>query len=123
MTAFLVRLSAWNWIPYFIIAVWLGWTTYDHFVPVVRMQGEVVSKTNDSVVVHMWGRKLRDCRYIGIQGFSRVGDGDNRDMFIRRVDMPAYGTTRPQGLFDIGFWELRPLSDATRVSVWVQHSC
>jgi hypothetical protein len=123
MTKLLVRLSFWNWIPYAIIFAWVGWWAYDQFVPVVRMQGEVVSRTEDAVVVRMWGEKVRDCRFVGIQGFSRIGDGVNRDMRITRIDMPSKGETKPRGTFDIGMWELRPLKDATHVSVWVQHTC
>jgi hypothetical protein len=123
MTSLLMRLSFWNWIPYAIIAGWLGWVAYDEFVPVVRMQGELVSRTENAVVVRMWGEKVRDCRFVGIQGFSRVGDGINRDMRIKRIDLESVGETKPRGHFDIGHWQLHPLDGATHVVVWVQHSC
>jgi hypothetical protein len=123
MTSLLIRLSFWNWVPYLVIAVWLGWASYDNFMPVVRMQGEVVSRTESAVVVRMWGEKIRDCRFVGIQGFSRIGDNINRDTIIKRIDMPSEGKTKPRGTFDIGQWELYPIDGATHVSVWVQHSC
>jgi hypothetical protein len=123
MTRLLIRLSPWNWIPYAIIFAWVGWWAYDQFVPVVRMQGEVFLRTEDSVVLHMYGSKVRECRFVGIQGFSSVHGGMNRDMHIKRIDMPSEGKTKPIGVFDIGHWQLHPLAGATNVTVWVQHSC
>lgn len=101
----------------------LPYLIYDALVPVVRMQGELVSKTEDSVVVHIWGSKSRECKYLGLQAFSTGPNGNRRDANITRLDMPSAGATKPKGEFDIGNWKLWPVTGAVSVQVYVQHDC
>jgi len=117
------RLSAWNWIPYTVIAVVFAWVAWDHTAPVVVAKGELVSREPDNVVIRLAGEKKRECRYVGIQAYSKMQDDTLRDASIRRVDQMANENTRPLGKFDMGVWDIRPTTGATAVEVYVQHSC
>jgi len=123
MNRILLRLSHWNWIPYLVLAALGSWWAFDAFVPVVRWQGELVSRDADGVVVRLSGAKLRECKYINIMAYSRTAAGLNRDTVIHRVDMPAQSLTKPLGTFDMGFWDIRPVKGASSVVVYVQHAC
>ena len=46
---------------------------YDALFPVVTLKAEVVQKMPSEIVVRLSGQKNRDCRYLGIDAFSRVG--------------------------------------------------
>jgi hypothetical protein len=123
-------MDRYEWVPWALAVFGLlyGGTAplmplYDYVRPVVSMQGEIVERTADSVTLHMWGSKNRACKYIGIQGFSQVGNGPKRDTIITRLDMPSEGKTKPAGVFDIGHWRLQPVTGADHVSVYVQHDC
>ena len=96
---------------------------YDQLRPVVTMQGEIVARTPDSVTVHMWGSKNRECRYIGIQAFSHLAGGLRQDTNIERVDQHTNGRTKPAGVYDIGTWRIHPITGAQAASVYVQHDC
>lgn len=119
--------------------VWVPWTVafvgvlygglapllpfYDAVRPVVVMQGEVVSREADSVIVHIWGKKQRECRYIMLQSFSHADNGMRHDTLITRIDMPSEGKTKPLGSYDIGNWRVRPVTGASAVSIYAQHEC
>ena len=117
------RLSAWNWVPYTVIVVVFAWVAWDHFSPVVIARGELVAREPDNVVIRLAGEKKRECRYAGIQAYSKMPDDTLRDASIRRVDQMANDLTRPIGKFEMGVWDIRPTTGATAVEVYVQHSC
>jgi len=124
MNVFLLQLSRWNWVPYVVLAVFFGWQGYDTFMPVVWMHVEVSEKSADNIGVRMHGYKVRDCKYLGIQAYSINEDGiRSTDTQIRRIDTAALGMTRPKGHYDMGLWDIRPITGARGVIVFVQHSC
>ena len=123
MAEVLKRLYPWNWIPYLVLAGFSLWFVFDRYLPVVRAQGVLLSQAADSVVIALSGKKLRECRYAGLQAYSRMPDGTMRDASIKRIDQPAGGLTRPVGKFDMGQWDIRPTDGAAAVVVFVQHSC
>jgi len=123
VNATLLKLYKWNWIPYMIIAVAVGWMAFDAFVPVLWMKGDVVVKEQDHVVVNMYGWKIRECKYLGIQSYSITPEGIRNDAVIKRVDAITQGTTRPLGYYNMGNWDIRPTTGATGVVVYAQHSC
>lgn len=129
------RVNAWmdryGWVPWAIALAGLLYggvapfaPLYDAIVPVVSMQGEIVARDKDSVTVRMWGKKNRDCRFVGIQGFSKQEEaGLSRDATGQRMDMPSVGATKPTGSFEIGVWRFRPVVNAKIVEVYAQHDC
>ena len=123
MAKVLKRLYPWNWIPYLFLLGFAIWFTFDRYLPVVRAQGALLSHDSNSVVLALSGQKLRECRYAGVQAYSRMPDGTLRDATIKRIDQPAGGLTRPVGTFDMGQWDIRPTDGAAAVVVFVQHSC
>jgi len=123
MNTILLKLSRWNWIPYVIIAITAGWMAFDSFVPVLWMKGDVVAKGQDNVVINMYGWKIRECKYLGIQSYSITPEGIRNDAVIKRIDAITQGTTRPIGYYNMGNWDVRPTTEATGVVVYAQHSC
>lgn len=100
------------------------WPVYDRLFPVVEMRGQLVRFDADAAVVHITGRKLRDCKYIRIQAYTEAAEGRLRDIYIRRVDIPETGGTKATGNYDIGYWAVRPVDVAhDDVRVFVQHEC
>ena len=95
------------------------------FVPVVRMQGELVSRTPDAAIIHMWGQRLRgtECEYRDIMAFGDRAVGLPVDLYITRKDKDADNKTRPTGEYDIGLWEVRPLPGVIAVRVFSMHDC
>lgn len=93
--------------------------------PVVKMHGELIARTNDGVLIRMYGEKLRgvECRFIDIQAFGDRMVGMPIDLYIKRVDMPSDGKTKPAGVYDIGTWNIHPTSTVTQVRVFVSHEC
>jgi len=96
---------------------------YNKYNPVVDMQGELVQREGDAVVVHIWGEKSRECKYVGIQSFAKKNH-TLFDTYISRVDKTQDNHTRPTGSFDIGWWRIRPVTlDVSHVVVYSQHEC
>ena len=92
-------------------------------LPVVSMQGEIVDRGPGSVVIHIWGEKLRDCGFIGMKAYTLRSDRLH-DAVITRIDMVSDNTTKPKGYYDIGDWDIYPVTDdATKVIVYVEHTC
>jgi len=90
--------------------------------PVVKMQGEILARTSDTVTIHMWGEKIRACTFVKLNAFTIV-DKVMRDANMLRVDpAPAQGN-RPLGSFDMGEWMIWPTAGASKVTVFVQHDC
>lgn len=100
---------------------------YDLANPVVEMQGVLVKEDVDAVLIHMAGTKspkrAGECAYIRVQAYTRALDGVLRDAYIRRVDMPEDGHTKPAGAFDIGVWRIWPKGEAVAVLVFALHDC
>ena len=90
--------------------------------PVVTMQGEITARTPNSVTVHVWGAKHRNCRFIDIAGYSAKA-GLMFDAKAVRQDMPEDGATKPVGVFDIGYWLVEPITGADKALMYVTHSC
>ena len=93
--------------------------------PVIQSSGRIVERSADSVVVHITGEKLRDCKIVGIQGFSLNLSGVMTAASIVKLTahLPQL-TDRPVGPFDAGFWRIWPVSaDARKVRVYVLHAC
>lgn len=94
-----------------------------YVLPVVSMQGQIISRTDDSVVIHVWGKKLRGtCKFLGISGYT-LKNGLMTDTIATRVDMKEDGTTRPEGVFDIVKWLIFPTNNAEKAVMYVMHSC
>lgn len=93
--------------------------------PVVVMQGELVEKEGDRVLIHMYGKKLRgvECEYKGIQAFGDRINGLPVDLSSNRIDKPITGATKDSGSYDIGVWEVFPVKEVYRVRVNVAHEC
>jgi hypothetical protein len=93
--------------------------------PVAKMQGELVARTNDGVLIRMYGEKLRgaECRFLDIQAFGDRMTGLPIDLYISRVDMPSLNQTKPKGSYDIGIWNIHPTAQVTHVRVYVSHDC
>ena len=91
--------------------------------PVVAMDGDIVKRGVGFVDIHVYGEKLRKCRYMQTQAFARV-DGQLKDMETKRIDTPETGATKPLGRFDIGVWHVSPLPpNTTHAVMYVQHDC
>jgi hypothetical protein len=99
--------------------------SFDQANPVVVAQARVLSSTADEVVVMLSGRKERDCQYIGLQAYTRrPGDETLTDAYIRRIDLPETGATRPRGEFSsFGTWKIWPRGSAGTLLIYVQYSC
>lgn len=123
MIALLEKVQRWEWIPLAVILLWVVYWAVDLFVPVVWMDGSLVSKTETSVIVAIHGWKVRECRYHGIQAYSVDGEGRRRAANIKRIDSPAHGRTHPRGHYDLGQWEIQPLMGGVGVIVYAHHSC
>lgn len=96
----------------------------DHWLPVVRGSAAQVHKTDDSVTVRLTLTKLRDCKYLQVQAYSRMANGTLRDASAARRDRPEVGVTRPVGQsFDAGLWELWPIDGAVAALLYAQHDC
>lgn len=95
--------------------------------PVVSMRGVLVRMDDESVFIHMAGTKsesrAHECSYIRVLAYTRAAEGTMRDAYIRRVDMPEDGHTKPAGNFDIGVWRIWPRGDAVAVVVYALHQC
>ena len=97
---------------------------YDALWPVVTAHGELVSRDTDSIYVHITGTKHRDCQYLQMDSYYTTPAGMLRDANEFRTDqLPVDGTSKPTGLFDIGIWRVFPVSEASSVQMYVEHSC
>jgi hypothetical protein len=126
-------LYRWRLVPWYVIAFVFGFGIMPNFYdtarfyvrPVAVMQGDLVSKTEGSARLHIYGHKGRgvECRYLSIQAFGDRLVGLPVDLIITRVDIPHVGDTKPTGDFDIGAWEVKPTLGVIVVRVYVTHDC
>lgn len=97
---------------------------YDAVLPVVEMKGELVSRDGDMVVLHITGRKNRECQYGGLQAYSVDVEGERRDALYAKVGQAETARTKPIGVYDIGFWRVWPVTTGSvGVVMYVQHYC
>ena len=97
---------------------------YQNSTPVVEMIGTVIERTDDSVLIHISGKKLRSCEFMRVTAFIATADGELKDAFLERIGgKPQDGATKPVGQHDLGLWRVWPLQNSTRASVFVQHGC
>ena len=97
---------------------------YNENTPVVDMEGVIVERTDESVLIHITGEKLRMCRYVAITAMTSTADGRLEDAYIRKMSgKPQDGSTKPVGNYDLGLWQVWPISGSSKVVVFVQHDC
>ena len=101
------------------------WGIYDNLNPLVRMQGNLVSRDADSVLIHIAGDKLRTCQFVQLDSYATDSIGLVRDANETRVDGQAYDSaSKPLGSYDLGMWRIYPLgTNAVSVQMYVEHSC
>jgi hypothetical protein len=95
---------------------------YTRFNPVVEMRGELVSAGQDYSIIHITGRKFRECKYISMQAFS-LNQGIRSDAEKLKVASPDDGYSKPPGLYDLGNWRIWPTDGADTVEMYVIHDC
>ena len=94
--------------------------------PVVYVTSTLIKASADGVLLRVGpGEKLRECEYLGIQGFLRQEDGFLAEVSAVRVDTPELRQTKPVGRFaDFGQWMLYPyIIGADRAYLFVNHDC
>jgi phosphoribosyl-AMP cyclohydrolase len=96
---------------------------YDERNPVVRMSGTLVKQDAESVWIEVVGEKLRACRYIRLQPYTRQKSGVLTDAYARRDGVPERGDTKPPGVYSIGTWRVWPRGEAVAVLMYVLHDC
>ena len=97
---------------------------YDALWPVVTAHVELTSRDSDSIYVRITGTKHRDCQYLQIDSYYSTPAGMLRDANETRTDLfPIDGASKPVGPFDIGVWRIFPVSGASNVQLYVEHSC
>jgi len=120
------RSMRWTIVFSVMLGIGLSWLTpmswIDAVFPVVTMKSEVMAKTPTEVVVRLSGTKHRDCKYEGIDAFSKHG-GMVRDLNMERVDMPDDGMTKPKGHYDFGLWRIWPTANTKLVTIYVRYDC
>lgn len=108
-----------------IIGSWIGIAvafTFFYMRPVVVMQGMLIDRKNDTAQLHVWGKKIRQCKFLDIAGYT-VKNGVMKDTRTVRVDLAEDASTKPLGTFDLGQWLIFPIGDADAVEMHVTHSC
>lgn len=101
-----------------------GMEKYDQLYPVISATAVVLSETEDEVVVRMAGQKRRSCSYIGLSAYVPSSDGaPGSRVFLRKMDTPETGETRPIGALDMGIWQIWPVRGADGVEIYAQHVC
>jgi hypothetical protein len=97
---------------------------YDQLNPVIDANVYVVEHNADDILVHMDGEKKRTCIYVGLNAYVPQKNGKpGSRVYLRRVDTPETGETRPQGPLDMGLWRIWPTAGAKRVELYAQHVC
>lgn len=97
-------------------------TVYDHYYPVVNYKSEIVGRSEDAVMVRVWGEKLRDCNVVpdSLDSFTVKGG-----MFYdaAEIRVQGYAANRPVGRVDLGIWKVWPTRLGDSVQMWVLHNC
>lgn len=104
-----------------------GWRAaldaYDDARPVFTATVTSTARDGDAVLLDISVTKLRACRYLRVQVYTRAADGALSDAYTARVDMPEKGDSKPPGRFSIGKWRIWPLAKAEAVLMFTQHDC
>ena len=95
---------------------------YDSLRPVLVAEAKVIERAEDSVTVHLVGRKSRDCRFVSINASTKSGNMF-RGAQMLRVDIPGTGVSRQVGQHDFGVWRIWPLSGGSLIAIHVQYDC
>jgi len=90
--------------------------------PVVKMQGDLIARTADTVTISISGEKLRPCTFVKLNAFAIV-DNYMRDAHLERISKAPTQGNRPLGAFHMGEWMIWPTNGAKQVKVFVQHDC
>lgn len=103
----------------------VGMSIYNQTADVVNMSAQVVTKDTNSIVLHITGEKLRNCRFVRLTAYYAFkGNGMLVEAFKERLDGPhPDGATRPVGMHDIGYWRIWPTDEASKVLMYVHHEC
>ena len=97
---------------------------YNRTAPVIHMQGELVHTDGHSTLIHIYGSKVRECKFIRLNAYYAFKhDGRLVDAFFERVDHRIDGSTKPVGEYDLGYWRIWPTDDASKVLMFVHHEC
>lgn len=96
----------------------------EHGTPVIRASATLIRRETDSVVMHVTGVKLRDCKLVGMQAFSVR----NSVMTAAKMELdghvPIAMIQRPIGPFDMGAVRVWPVGmDADEVVLYEMHTC
>ena len=92
--------------------------------PVVDMRGEVVTKTGNSVLIHITGEKIRQCVFVRLTAMTVGKSGALVDAYLERSDgKPQDGSTKPTGMYDLGLWRVWPTDGSLKAVVFAQHTC
>ena len=92
--------------------------------PVVVASGKIVERTATSVLIHITGTKLRECRFMGLQAYTVDTGGVMTAAQLERVGVPMMAHSRPLGPFDAGTFRVWPLVDDARgVTIYVSYQC
>ena len=95
---------------------------YDSLRPILVAEAKVIERAEDSVTVHLVGKKSRDCRFVSINASTKSGDM-YRGAQMLRVDIPGKGVSRQVGKHDFGVWKIWPLSGGSLIAIHVQYDC
>lgn len=95
---------------------------YDKTHPVVKMEGELISRTGSSVTIHIKGEKLRQCRFVSLHAHA-VKNGESIDAYKERLGLMEDGSNKQVGKHDLGRWLVWPINDADTITMTVLHDC
>lgn len=102
----------------------LVYASYDAKHPVVTMQGELLTRGDEEVVIGIGGTKNRACKYVGITASMRTADGTLQDAAAKRLDTPEDNSTKHPGRWHIGLWRVWPTRPSSvAAEVYVAHDC
>jgi hypothetical protein len=80
--------------------------------------------TADSVEMSGYMRKVRDCKFIGVQALAVDGSGHEHDAPLIFLDAKNNNATRPQGTQGWGPWKVTiKTKDADSVRLVSTHRC
>lgn len=98
-------------------------TAYDEARPVLQMTATVTEVTEDTAVLAITGEKLRNCRYIRMQAFTRTPDGVLTDIGLMRIDQDELARSKPLGMHNFGKWKVWPIKGSRKLVIYSQHDC
>lgn len=126
MTAERIKVSL-NFIPAMvaILMVFAMPRLEQLFFPVVRdfvVVGMV--KEPEAVTINGYMRKVRDCKFVGVQASSVDSTGHEHDAPLIFLDAKDNNATRPQGTQTWGPWQITvKVADADSIRLSATHRC